>query len=171
MLFVLDLLFLSGRPSILKSASSCTKQVRLADQARYHHVLTVSFVTLLGSDCQACTAPLLLRKTTSFGRGVAHTHTHTCSSCTVVARKLPSSLPSQTWASAEQPCSPGPDSATVHRPSASCKYFGPRCTVKVGKSTHSSIRTGKLSPKTTRFRHNHSGLVPRTSVAPTSAAT
>ena len=32
------------------------KQVRLADQARYHHALTVSS---LGSDCQACTAPLL----------------------------------------------------------------------------------------------------------------
>ena len=31
------------------------KQVRLADQARYHHALTVSS---LGSDCQACTAPL-----------------------------------------------------------------------------------------------------------------
>ena len=32
------------------------KQVRLADQARYHHALTMSS---LGSDCQACTAPLL----------------------------------------------------------------------------------------------------------------
>ena len=32
------------------------KQVRLADQARYHHALTVSS---LGNDCQACTAPLL----------------------------------------------------------------------------------------------------------------
>ena len=167
MLFVLDLLFLSGRSSILKSASSCTKQ---DNQDRYHHGLTVSLLL-----CWAVTVrhalPLCCFEKLHPLEEELRTHTHTCSSCTVVARKLPSSLPSQTWASAEQPCSPGPDSATVHRPSASCKYFGPRCTMKVGKSTHSSIRTGKLSPKTTRFRHNHSGLVPRTSVAPTSAAT
>ena len=62
--------------SVSKSSSICTKQVRLADQARYHHALTVSS---LGSDCQACTAPLLYT-TCSIKRypwqQELHTHTH-----------------------------------------------------------------------------------------------
>ena len=51
------------------------KQVRLADQARYHHALTASS---LGSDCQACTAPL--RYTTCSVKGYPwqqELHTHT----------------------------------------------------------------------------------------------
>ena len=51
------------------------KQVRLADQARYHHALTASS---LGSDCQACTARL--RYTTCSVKGYPwqqELHTHT----------------------------------------------------------------------------------------------
>ena len=61
--------------SVSKSSSICTKQVRLADQARYHHALTVSS---LGSDCQACTAPL--RYSTCSVKGYPwqqELHTHT----------------------------------------------------------------------------------------------
>ena len=60
------------------------KQVRLADQARYHHALTASS---LGSDCQACTAPL--RYATCSVKGYPwqqelHTHTQTLTRTRIV---------------------------------------------------------------------------------------
>ena len=53
--------------------------VRRADQALYHHELTVSS---LGSDCQSCTSPLAINDKLKWHKSftsiqMLHTHTHT----------------------------------------------------------------------------------------------